>query len=552
MGIGTLELGVMAMGLFGGLAIFLFGMELMTDALKAVAGDGMRKLLERLTTNRFKAVLAGGVTTAIIQSSSVTTVLTVGFVGAGLMSLQQSIGIIMGAEIGTTVTAQIIAFKITKYALALVAVGFALKFFFQSERVRLYGSMILGFGLLFFGMTIMKTAMGPLKDHEPFLNLMKDMDNPILAILVSALFTGLVQSSSATTGVVIVLGSEGLISLEAAIALVLGANIGTCVTALLASIGKPRVAVQTALIHVTFNTLGVLMWFAFIPRLAEFVRTFSSDPARQIANAHTTFNVTNTLVFIGFTGALARFVQWVLPPRMEVTPGRIQPRYLDENLLPTASLALDRAYLELERMGKRVVHMVRHAPAAVMTGSPVEVQAVAKMDDDVDALHEAIVDYLAQISRQPLTEEQTGALQDALAISNYMENMADVIETNLVAVGLDRATQGLDISESTRAVLGALIDEVELAVLRSFAAVEEESLDLAQAVIGAKPEITHLADEAHRHLRERLGADEPQRLAAYRVEAELVESFKRIYYLAKRIAKVVIEAEAPTAHAAAG
>ncbi|MDJ0523223.1 MAG: Na/Pi cotransporter family protein [Planctomycetota bacterium] len=539
----SIEFGTMAMGLFGGLAVFLFGMELMTDALKTVAGDGMRKLLARLTTNRFKAVLAGGFTTAVIQSSSVTTVLTVGFVSAGLISLQQSVGIIMGAEIGTTITAQIIAFKVTKYALAIVAVGFILKFFFKSEKVRQYGVMILGFGLVFFGMTLMKKAMGPLKEYDPFLNLMQGMDNPLFGILTGALFTGLVQSSSATTGVVIALGASGLVSLEGAIALVFGANIGTCVTALLASIGKQREAVQTALVHVTFNSLGVILWFAFIPMLADAVRDISSDPARQIANAHTAFNVANTCLFIGFTGVFARFVTWVLPIKPEVVPGRLRPKFLDENLLETPALALDRVEMELGRLGKRVRNLVRRAPSAIMTGTEEEIRAVERMDDDVDVLHKAIVDHLSRLSAGTLDEKHRNRLHGSLTVANYLENMADVVETNLVSAGLRRTRHDVQISEGTQEFLDALTDRVVWAVRRSVRSVRRNEPSAAQEVIAAKGEIMKLADDANDRLMERLGAPEAHRMDAFRVESELVEALKRIYYLARRIAEMVAEGD---------
>ncbi|HHH13889.1 MAG TPA: Na/Pi cotransporter family protein, partial [Thiolapillus brandeum] len=209
----SLEIGAILMGLFGGLAIFLYGMELMTGALKASSGQRLRRLLARMTTNRFKGVLAGAVTTAIIQSSSVTTVLVVGFVSAGLMKLEQTIPIIMGASIGTTVTAQIIAFKITHYALLIVTAGFAMQFLARNEVVRRTGTMIFGFGLIFFGMSLMGEATAPLRDYPPFIELLRQMDHPLYGILLSALFTAVVQSSSATTGVIIMLGSQGLISL---------------------------------------------------------------------------------------------------------------------------------------------------------------------------------------------------------------------------------------------------------------------------------------------------------------------------------------------------
>ena len=233
----NLDLFKMTMGLLGGLALFLFGMEQMSDALKAAAGEQMKNLLAKLAMNRFTGALTGAFVTAIIQSSSVTTVLVVGFITAEVMSLSQAVGIIFGANIGTTITDQIIAFKITKYALLLITIGFGMLFIGKTDRIKNYGGMLMGLGLIFFGMGVMSDGMNPLRTYPPFTDLMERMENPIFGILVSALFTGLVQSSSATTGIVITMASQGLISLPAGIALIFGANIGTCITATLASIG---------------------------------------------------------------------------------------------------------------------------------------------------------------------------------------------------------------------------------------------------------------------------------------------------------------------------
>jgi Na/Pi-cotransporter len=224
--------GVMGMQLFGGLALFLFGMEQMADALKAVAGNRMKTILAKLTSNRFMGAITGAFVTAVIQSSSVTTVLVVGFITAGLMSMAQSVGVIMGANIGTTITAQIVAFKVTKAALLMIGVGFSMLFTSKSERTKQYGAMLMGLGLVFFGMSVMSDAMKPLRTYQPFLDLMIQMENPLIGIIIAAVFTGLIQSSSATTGIVIVMASQGFITLPAGIALAFGANIGTCVTAM--------------------------------------------------------------------------------------------------------------------------------------------------------------------------------------------------------------------------------------------------------------------------------------------------------------------------------
>lgn len=546
-------------GLAGGLALFLFGMEQMTDALKLVAGGGMKRLLARLTTNRFKAAFAGATVTAVIQSSSVTTVLVVGFISAGLMSLSQSIGVIMGANIGTTITAQIIAFKITKYALVLVAVGFGMLFISKKERVKQYGAMLMGLGLIFFGMELMSAATRPLRSYQPFIDLMQQMEHPFLAILISAAFTGLVQSSSATTGVIIVLASQGFITLEAGIALAFGANIGTCITALLAAIGKPREAVQAAVVHVIFNVAGVLIWLGLIDQLAWVVQEISPKAAhltdtarlaaetpRQIANAHTLFNVVNTLIFIGLTTPMAKLVQRIVPQRAPKDQLAIQPRYLDAILLETPALALDRVRMELRRLGERVYDMVGKALPIAIRGSKEELSTLAKRDDEVDALHEAIVTYLGQLSQQNLQQDQSKQLYDYMAAANNIENIGDMIENNIVAAGLERLRNNIQISDSTEEVLSELHQQVCWAVQLTLQALDASDVHMASQVIAAKTTINRLATEAESHLALRLTAEDSDRLALYRIETEIIEYLKRVYYFAKRIAKDIEETERPT------
>ena len=306
---GTINFGLMLINLAGGLALFLYGMHKMTEALKILAGERVKDLLARLTTNRFSAAFAGASVTAVIQSSSITTVLVVGFITAGMMTFEQSIGVILGANVGTTITAQIIAFKVTKTALFFIAIGFFTEVFVERPRFKHTGAMFMGLGLLFFGMELMSQATGPLRTFEPFMNLMQEMKNPLLGVLIGGIFTALVQSSSATTGIVIVMASQGLITLETGIALILGSNVGTCVTAWISSLGKPREATQAAVAHVLFNVTGVLLFVGFIPQFADLVRTLSpatlalngaerlaADTPRQLANAHTVFNVFNLVL----------------------------------------------------------------------------------------------------------------------------------------------------------------------------------------------------------------------------------------------------------------
>lgn len=541
-------------GLAGGLALFLFGMEQMTAALKQVAGSGMKTLLARLTRNRFTAVLAGALVTAVIQSSSVTTVLVVGFISAGLMTLPQSIGVILGADIGTTVTAQIVAFKVTKYALVLVAVGFAFLFVSKRERVRQYGTALMGLGLIFFGMELMSEATGPLRSYAPFIGLMQQMATPLLGIFVGAVFTAVIQSSSAAMGIVIVLASQGFLTLEGGIALVFGANIGTCATALLAAIGKPREAVRAAVVHIVFKVVGVAIWFGLIAQLAEMVRAISpsaeglagaarlaAETPRQIANAHTLFNVANTLIFLPFTGAFAWLMVRLVPDRPEVEGAVVQPRYLDPILLNTPALALDRVRMELRRLGERAYAMVREALPAALDGEVEDLKALERLDDEVDRLHEAVVGYLGRLAQENLDHAQTEQHLDYLEAANNIENIGDLVETNLVRAGLERLGMGITVSAATRERLEALHERVCWTVQLAFQALDADSPAMAAQVIDAKPEIQRLADAAEAHLARRLTAADPDRLSLYRFESELIEYLKRVYYFAKRIAKAVEE-----------
>ncbi len=549
-----MEWGVMAMQMFGGLALFLFGMEQMADALKAVAGERMKSILARLTTNRIAGVATGAFVTAIIQSSSVTTVLVVGFITAGLMSMSQSIGIIMGANIGTTVTAQIVAFKVTKASMLMIGVGFSMLFMSKEEKVRHYGVMIMGLGMVFFGMSVMSDAMKPLRSYQPFLDFMIHMESPLIGILVAAAFTGLIQSSSATTGIVIVMAGQGLITLPAGIALAFGANIGTCITAMLASIGKPREALRAALVHVIFNVSGVLVWVIFIPYLADFVILFSpvhpelagldrlgAETPRQIANAHTIFNIANTLIFIWFTTQIGQLVERLVPDVALEEDGLItQSKYLDDELLPTPSLALDRVRLEVLHMGEQVDVMLQRILPAILTGNRSTLASISKLDDEVDYLYEQIVEYMGKVSKYSLTNIQTAEFLKLMEAVSNLENIGDIVETNLVVLGNQRISSGVSISETTKEVITGFHKVVSRSVKSAVQAVSQNNKDVAQTVIGMKDEIADLADSAALHQAQRLVADEPNRIPAYTIEMDIIEKLKRIYYFAKRMAKTVM------------
>ena len=540
----------LGMGLFGGLALFLFGMEQMSEGLKAAAGDTLKDVLSRLTKNRFMGAMTGAFVTAVLNSSSVTTVLVVGFISAGFMTLTQSVGVIMGANIGTTITAQIVAFNVTQYALIMVTVGFLMLFTGKAENTRHYGSIIMGLGLVFYGMGVMGDAMLPLHTYQPFLDLMVKMENPLLGILVGAVFTGLVQSSSATTGIAIVMASSGLITLPAGIALAFGSNIGTCVTAILASLGKPVEAVQAAMVHVIFNVAGVLLWVMFIPQLADFIVAISpsspelsgkaqmaADVPRQIANAHTVFNVANTLLFIGFTPFFARLVEKLVPARPVEEKIIIEPRYLEEDVVGIPAMALEQVRLELGHMGEIINEMFSTLRSGIREGDKQKCDAVLKLDDKVDILSDAILEYLRELRQQPLTDQQSEHFQALMTATVNLENLANIINDELVGVSKGFIDLGVEPSEATRLLINNLADKVGHALDQVVHAVREEDETAAAEVITLKGEVRRIADEFLMRQSERIGIQDGGHLNLVRLEMEFLDKLRGIYTLTKRIAK---------------
>jgi len=544
--------GAMLMGLFGGLALFLLGLDRLTESLKAAGGSRLQSCLERFTSNRVNGALIGALSTAMLQSSSVTTVLVVGFVSAGVMTLSQSVGVIMGANIGSTFTAQIIAFNVSAYALSLVAAGFAMLTFARREQFRHYGGMLLGLGLIFFGMGIMTDAMVPLRSYPPFLEWMVEMENPLIGLLIGALFTALIQSSAATTGLVIIMASQGFMSLPAGIVLALGANIGTCVTAMLATIGKPRAALRAATIHVLFNVAGVLLWIGFIDQLATLTVTLSpqysdlegmgrlaAEAPRQIANANTLFNVVNTLVFIGFSPLFARLAMLLVPERADAgKPPVIVPQYLDARLLDTPAAALNLVRMEIGHMGQEVAQMTQAIWPALEKLDHHLFREVQKRDDAIDLLHTEIINYLSLLGKKELTEDQAHDYYLLSQAADTLERIGDIIESELVNAGFKIARLPLRPGTKTRELLGRLHAYVSAAVELAVRAVNENDSSLAQELLGMRREVNEVVEGAFRRQVASMAASDTERLKLLQLEFEITDKFKQIFSLAKRIARL--------------
>ncbi|MFO6424585.1 Na/Pi cotransporter family protein [Motilimonas sp. KMU-193] len=550
----------MLMGLFGGLAMFLYGMEKMTQALSRAAGSRMKYVLAKLTTHRVSGVLTGAGLTAVIQSSSVTTVLVVGFVSAGLMSLNQAVGIIMGANIGTTITAQIIAFKVTQVALAFIALGFIYQVLAKTESGKNYSNIILGLGLLFLGMNTMSDAMSPLRTFAPFVDFMARMNNPLFAIMIAALFTALVQSSSATTGIVIVLATQGFVSLESGIAMAMGANVGTCVTAVLAAIGKSAESKQAAGLHLLFNIFGVLIWLPLLAVLASFATSISPsypdlvgmerlavETPRQIANANTIFNVMNTIIMLPFSHLFVLAVKKLVPqPESTKQQRSLALKYVREDFLATPDIALEQANLEVSRVGRRVVNMLNAMPplAQPMQSADDKQQVretlrnIEKIEDEVDLLHGKILRYLGQLRQFPLTEVQSKQQINLVSITDHLENIADTVVNVLLPLSYHTLESNLMASNEMRTVLDTTQSRVREALLDSVNAIRRNDDQLAENVLSAKREINVLLEKVLARQAERLVQNTDERLDIFRAQMEWVNGLKHIYTLSKRIAKL--------------
>jgi phosphate:Na+ symporter len=535
-------------GLLGGLAVFLFGMHQMSEALKAAAGEGLKRGLAKLTTNRLSAAATGAAVTAVIQSSSVTTVLVVSFVSAGLMTLTQSVGVIMGANIGTTITAQIVAFKVTRYAWAMIAAGFGLSTLAKRKPLRHYGVMLFGLGLLFLGMDQMSVATTPLRSYDPFFTVLQRMDHPLVGLLVGALFTALVQSSSATTGIVIMLASQGFLSLEAGIALAIGANIGTCVTAVLSALGEPAEAVRAAVVHVLFNLIGAALWLFFIPELAAMARAVSpiaagldgtaklaAETPREIANANTIFNIANTILLLGFSGPIARIATRLVPDRSVSEPRIIEPKYLDRVYLTTPLVALDRVRLELGHMGEQVVRMLDCARDSFLHQDRDDLVRASDIDRDVDELHRAVLRYIQEVGRAELTSAKTRELGQLIAIANYLESMGDLVARNLITQGLHLVD--LDKAQQIR-IEGTTLEAVVESLRDVLRALEDDDRQLAHDVAARKPVIKRMANDELANLARMLRAGEID-LEVFRITSDVVGQADRLFHDIRKMAEIL-------------
>ncbi len=435
----TIDLQSILFEFIGGLGIFLLGIKFMGDGLQKFAGDRLRGILDTFTSNPFLGVLAGMLVTVLIQSSSGTTVLTVALVNAGFMTLRQAIGVIMGANIGTTVTAFIIGFNIGEYSLPIIAIGCFMLFFFKNQKVNIIGEAIFGFGSLFFGLKLMSGGMAPLRSLDFFHELTVNMsDNPILGVAIGTVFTLIVQSSSATIGILQGLYSEGAITLQAAIPVLFGDNIGTTITAVIASLGVSVAARRAAFTHVIFNVIGTVIFMLilnlFVPFVSFLQETMNLNPEMTLAFAHGSFNIANTIIQFPFIGALAWIVTKIIPGEdvtIEYKPKHLDPLFIQQS----STVALDQAKAEIIRMGEYSVRGLEETSLYVMTQQEKHSEMAMQIEGALNNLDREITNYLVSISSGTLSEAESAkhtALMDTVRdierIGDHFENIIELME----------------------------------------------------------------------------------------------------------------------------
>lgn len=421
-------------GLLGGLALFLIGMQMMSSGLEAAAGNKMKKILEKLTSNRFLGVIVGAAITAVIQSSSATTVMAVGFVNSRLMTLNQAVWVIMGANIGTTITGQLIALDVGEIAPFIAFIGVAMIVFLKRDSIHHYGQILAGLGILFLGMEMMSSAMMPLRESEAFVNLMTRFSNPLLGILVGMVFTAIIQSSSASVGILQALAMSGVIGLPSAVYVLFGQNIGTCITAVLASIGTSRNAKRTTIVHLMFNIIGTTIFtlICIFTPLTGWVESWTPDNvAAQIANMHTLFNVATTLLLLPFGNQLAKLVIKILPEKETERESGYYLKYIkpidtaQEYHIGVAAIAIGGTRMELTRMMHKVRENVDTSYRCVLAGNSKHLNEVSETEEYIDYLNAQISDYVSHLITHELNEKDSEIVSTLFKISGNLERIGD-------------------------------------------------------------------------------------------------------------------------------
>ena len=551
----SLETFQMIVTLLGGLAVFIYGMNLMSDGLQKAAGDKMRNILGMLTKNPVMGVLAGALVTAVLQSSSATTVMVIGFTSAGLMKLRQAISVIMGANIGTTITAQLIAFNIGDFAWIFVFIGFIMYFFFKKKEMAVkIGQILFGFGLLFVGINTMSSTMEPMAESPVFTEMiMKVADIPVLGVFVGLCMTLVVQSSSATIAVLqnlaMTAGPDGvtsIIGLTGAIPVLFGDNIGTTITALLASIGGSKNAKRTAISHTIFNISGTLLFIWFVPQIAELVTWLSPKGpeveviSRQIANTHLLFNLTVTILWLPFIKVLEKIVTTIIPGKDEREDMVAGPVFLDTNVLEQPVFATHLAIQELTRNASLTFDMHKKSREAFAGGNLAMVNDVIETDKTVNIIRTKTIEYLSQIlSAESITDFQKERVSALLHVDSDIEHIGDYCK-NIVGLAEDKAKNKYVFSDIAKNEVDEYFNKIETMLVDTMESLETGSPKLAEKVLAEEEKINAMENEIRQEHMHRL-VDNECSPAVTVVFLDVIHNLERMGDSCNNIAEAVIK-----------
>ncbi len=449
----------------GGLGLFLFGMELMSDSIEKVAGARLRRILEIFTTNRFMGMIVGIIFTGIIQSSSACTVMVVSFVNSGLMNLYQAAGVILGANIGTTITSQLVSFNLSKIAPLILLVGVVVMMFTKKEKVRKVAEVVVGFGILFVGLSTMSQAMANMKNEPQVVNLLMSLKNPFLATLMGFALTAIIQSSSVTVSIVLLLANQDLLPLPITLYIILGCNIGACATAMLASMTGKKDAKRAALIHLLFNIIGtVIIYIALFvagDQIVELIKSISADNGRFVANAHTLIKIAQVIMLFPFTSWLVKMTYLIVPGEDQKVGYResYQLKYIGDKVVFTPATAVVEVIKELERMASLAEENLNRAMNALITLDEEDIAEVYEVEKNINFLNHAITDYLVKINQTTLPIEDLNSLGALFHVVNDIERIGDHAE-NVADAARQRKEEGVSISKEAQKELGDMLEMV--------------------------------------------------------------------------------------------
>lgn len=449
----------------GGLGLFLFGMELMSDSIEKVAGARLRRILEIFTTNRFMGMIVGIIFTGIIQSSSACTVMVVSFVNSGLMNLYQAAGVILGANIGTTITSQLVSFNLSKIAPLILLVGVVVMMFTKKEKVRKVAEVVVGFGILFVGLSTMSQAMANMKNEPQVVNLLMSLKNPFLATLMGFALTAIIQSSSVTVSIVLLLANQDLLPLPITLYIILGCNIGACATAMLASMTGKKDAKRAALIHLLFNIIGtVIIYIALFvagDQIVELIKSISADNGRFVANAHTLIKIAQVIMLFPFTGWLVKMTYLIVPGEDQKVGYResYQLKYIGDKVVFNPATAVVEVIKELERMASLAEENLNRAMNALITLDEEDIEEVYEVEKNINFLNHAITDYLVKINQTTLPIEDLNSLGALFHVVNDIERIGDHAE-NVADAARQRKEEGISISKEAQKELGDMLEMV--------------------------------------------------------------------------------------------